>query len=75
MCLSIILQAKFFWIFLVFNWEFEKYNSNVCQMFTCLLVVDGQHVGVSVTEGSTAYVEQIFLFLVTSDEEHQNSKL
>ena len=51
------------------NWEFEDYNSNVCQRPT-YLVVDRQHVDVSVTEGSTAYVEQIFLFLITSDEEH-----
>ena len=48
---------------------FDRYNSNVGQKLTCL-VVDMQHVGVSVTEGSTAYVDNIFLFLEISDEEH-----
>ena len=48
---------------------FDYYNSNVRQRLTCL-VVDGQQVGVSVTEGSTSYVDNIFLFLEISDEEH-----
>ena len=51
------------------NWEFEDYNSIVCQRPT-YLVADRQHVDVSVTEGSTADVEQILLFLITSNEEH-----
>ena len=47
-------------------------NSNAGRCPTCL-VAGGQYVGVSVTEGTTAYVDKIFLLLETSDEEHLTS--
>ena len=50
----------------------DDLNTNAVRSPTCL-VAGGQFVGVSVTEGTTAYVDKIFLLLETSDEEHLTS--